>query len=117
MAKKRQAKVWTNVLILEDWKEALKQGLKTKKLDPAIEPFFAPLLLAKIQTRLDPPQSRDYNKDRAKTRLVGRTLGQICRMLADGNTVSLAVFQAAFRLCKLHPKCHVGGGGGQWCDV
>ena len=117
-AKKRKAKVFTNVEILADWKKAVKKGLGSKKLDPAIEATFGPLLLAKIQTRLDPPQSRDYNTEGAGTRAVGKSLGQICRMLTAGNSVSLGVFEAAFKLCKLHPKCPSGGpGSGQWCDI
>lgn len=113
--KKKKAKTWTNVQILADWKKAVKKGLKKKKLDPAITAAFEAPLLAKIQSRLD--AGRDYNKEGAKTRAVGKTLGQICRMLADGSMVSLAVFDASFKACKLHPKCRVGGGGGQWCNV
>lgn len=116
-AKRRKARVFTKEEILEDWKKALKKGLGRKKLDPAIEAQFGPLLLAKIQTQLDPPQSGDYNKDGANTRAVGKTLGQICKMLTDGSTVSLGLFEAAFKLCKLHPKCPGGGGSGRWCDV
>src|SRR6476659_10131357 len=78
-AKKRKARVFTKEEILEDWKKAVKKGLGRKKLDPAIEATFGPLLLAKIQTQLDPPQSGDYNKDGPNTRAVGKTLGQICR--------------------------------------
>ena len=113
--KKKKAKVWTNVMILADWKKAVKKGLKKKKLHKDISTQFKAPLLAKIQTRLD--QGRDYNKEGAKTRAVGKTLGQICRLLADGSIVSLAVFTAAFKACQLHPKCRVGGGGGQWCNV
>jgi hypothetical protein len=117
MAKKRKkkAKVWTKEKILADWKKALKKGLKTKKLDPAIAAQFTAPLLAKIQQRLD--QNHDYNKEGANTRAVGKTLGTICRMLTNGTIVPLAVFEASFKACKLHPKCHVGGGGGQWCNV
>jgi hypothetical protein len=113
--KKKQAKVWTKEQILADWKKAVKKGLKKKKLDAAIAANFTAPLLAKIQQRLD--AGRDYNKEGGKTRAVGKTLGIICRLLADGSTVSLAVFEASFKACKLHPKCRVGGGGGQWCNV
>jgi hypothetical protein len=113
--KKKQAKVWTNVQILADWKKAVNKGLRKKKLHPDITTEFKQPLLDKIQTRLD--AGHDYNKDGPKTRAVGRTLGIICRLLADGSTVSLAVFEASFKACKLHPKCRVGGGSGQWCNV
>lgn len=117
-AKKRKAaKVWTNTEILADWQKAVKGGLSGKRLDPAIEAQFKGPLLAKIQARLDPPQNGDYNKEGANTRTVARTLGQTCRAFTAGSTVSLGVFEAAFRLCKLHPKCPGGSGGGQWCDV
>jgi hypothetical protein len=37
----------------------------------------------------------------------------------SGNpVVTLAVFEQAFKLCKLHPSCPGGGGGGgMWCDI
>ena len=113
--KTRKEKVWTSDLILADWKKAVKKGLKTKKLDPTIAATFSAPLLAKIETRLK--AGGDYNKEGANTRAVGTALGQICRMLTLGGTVSLGVFEAAFKLCKLHPKCPGGAGGGQWCNI
>jgi hypothetical protein len=115
-ARKRKAKVYTKEEILADWKKALKKALKTKKLDPSIPAQFESRLLVKIQTRLN--NGGDYKKDGPNTRAVAMTLGRICRMLTAGTTVKLAVFQTAFLLCKLHPRCPSGGGGGgQWCDI
>jgi len=116
MAKGKKRKVFTKEEILADWKKALKTALKSKKLDPSIPAQFEAKLLAKIQTRLN--NGGDYNKDGPNTRAVAKTLGQVCRMLTAGSTVKLAVFQAAFQLCKLHPRCPSGGGGGgQWCNI
>lgn len=115
-AKKRTAKVWTKEEILYDWEKALNKSLGKKKLDPTIAAQFTPPLLVKIQTRL--ATGADYNKEGAGTRAVAKTLGQICKMLTPGTLVSLAVFEGAFKLCKLHPKCPgLGGGGGMWCDI
>jgi hypothetical protein len=115
-AKKRKAKIWTKEAILADWQKALASGLGKKKLDPSIAAQFGPPLLVKIQARI--LIGADYNKEGAGTRAVAKTLGQICKMLTAGSTVSLAVFELAFKLCKLHPKCPSGGGGGgQWCDI
>lgn len=108
-------KVWTNKQVLADWKKALKKGLKKKKLDRSIAAKFEPPLLAKIQTRLD--QNKDYNKEGAGTRAVAKTLGQICRLLTDGDTVQLVVFELAFKACQMHPACVGGGGSGQWCNI
>jgi hypothetical protein len=117
--KRRQPKVWTSDKILNDWKKAVKKGLGSKRLDPSIEAQFKAPLLAKIQSRLDPPQSRDYNVEGPSTRAVATTLGRICRLITtENNTVNLAVFEQAFKLCRLHPKCPTGGpGSGQWCNI
>jgi hypothetical protein len=115
MAKYRKAKIWTDVMILDDWTKAVKKGLGRKKLDPAIALKVSPPLLLKIQARL--AAGGDYNKEGANTRIVAKTLGQICKLVADGNTVSLPVFEAAFDLCQLHPACPGGSGGGQWCNI
>ena len=115
MAKYRKAKIWTDVMILDDWTKTLKKGLGRKTLDGAIVTKYGPLLLAKIQTRLT--GGADYNKEGANTRAVAKTLGEICKMVTAGNSVSVGVFDAAFKLCKLHPKCPGGIGGGQWCNV
>lgn len=115
-AKKRKAaKVWTNTQILDDWKKAVNAGLLGKRLDPAIAAQFKAPLLVKIQARLD--EGRDYNTEGANTRAVGKTLGQTCRAFTAGSVVSLGVFEASFRLCKLHPRCPGGPGSGQWCDI
>ena len=115
MAPKKKRKVFTSEEILKDWQKALKKGLGKKKLDPVIVKNFTPPLLAKIEARLK--AGGDYNKEGAKTRAVGKDLGKICKMLTGGSTVSLAVFEQAFKLCKLHHSCPGGPGSGRWCDV
>jgi hypothetical protein len=111
----KKAKVWTKEAILADWQKALKKGLGRKQLDPAVVSTFTPLLLAKIQARID--EGGDYNKEGNNTRAVATALGNICKILADGSTITLGLFQASFKLCKLHPKCPGGQGSGRWCDV
>ena len=121
---RRKPKVWTAEKIFADWRKSLKEGLGKKKLpkttEDAFNAQFKAQLLVKIKTRLDPPQSRDYNVEGDNTRAVAKTLGKICRMMAPGknDVVTAAILETAFHLCQLHPRCPGGGGGGgQWCDI
>jgi hypothetical protein len=114
--KATRTKVFTQQMILDDWKKAVKKGLgKFKNLDPAIAAAFETQLLAKIQQRLN--EGRDYNVEGPNTRKVATFIGTVCKMMTPGNSVSLAVFEKVFDLGQIHPSCPGGGGSGQWCDI
>lgn len=118
MAKKtaRKTKKWTAELILADWKKAVKAGLgPRKKLGKAIVDHYEPLLLKKVQERLD--DGRDYNKEGADTRAVAKVVGRFSAVLTGGTEVSKGVFDKVFDACQLHHRCPGGGGSGKWCDV
>jgi hypothetical protein len=117
-AKTKTKKTWTAPLVIADWKKAVKAGLgPRKKLSKATLDHYEPLLLKKIQERLD--EGEDYDKAGPNTRAVAKVVGRFCAALAAGNEVPRGIFDRVFDACQLHHRCPTvtGPGSGKWCDV
>jgi hypothetical protein len=108
-------RVWTSDDILTEWRKALQRGLGRKKLSRDIDDAVAGPLGKHVAGLLAAGQ--DFNLARDATLEVAEYIGEICRLSTHGNEVSLAVFELAFELGKLHHRCPGGGGSGQWCSV